>query len=54
MMLTGSNSSGDFLAHASYRVTGNAVAMGETAGKVAAVAAQTNRMPQDVKVTEAG
>ncbi len=31
--------SGDFLAHSSYRVTGNAVAMGETAGAAAARAA---------------
>jgi hypothetical protein len=28
--------SGDFLAHSSYRVTGNAVAMGEAAGRHAA------------------
>ena len=44
--------SGDFLAHSSYRVTGNAVAMGEAAGKVAAVAAATKRLPQEVKVDE--
>ena len=31
--------SGDFLAHASYRVTGNAVALGESAGRLAAAAA---------------
>lgn len=31
--------SGDFFAHASYRVTGNAVAMGEAAGRAAAQAA---------------
>jgi hypothetical protein len=40
--------SGDFLAHSSYRVTGNAVALGEAAGVAAAVAAQSNRLPQDV------
>lgn len=32
--------SGDFLAHSSYRVTGDAVAMGEAAGKAAAAAAR--------------
>jgi len=36
--------------HASYRVTGNAVAMGAVAGKVATVAAKTNRLPKDVKI----
>ena len=42
----------DFLAHASYRVTGNSVAMGEAAGAVAAIAAQTKRAPQDVPWSE--
>jgi len=40
--------SGDFLAHSSYRVTGNAVALGEAAGVAAAVAAKTDRLPQEV------
>jgi len=53
LLMAGRNISGDFLAHASYRVTGNSVALGEAAGKVAAVAAQTNRLPQDVKLAEA-
>ena len=35
LMMAGRCISGDFFAHASYRVTGNAVAMGEAAGKVA-------------------
>jgi hypothetical protein len=52
LMMAGRCISGDFIAHASYRVTGNAVAMGEAAGKVAAVAAKTNRLPQDVKIGE--
>jgi hypothetical protein len=54
LMMAGRCISGDFLAHSSYRVTGNAVAMGEAAGKVAAVAAQTNRLPQAVALSEAG
>jgi hypothetical protein len=48
LMLAGRCISGDFVAHASYRVTGNAVAMGEAAGVVAALAATSNRLPQDV------
>jgi glycine/D-amino acid oxidase-like deaminating enzyme len=52
LMMAGRCISGDFLAHSSYRVTGNAVAMGEAAGRVAAVAAATKRLPQEVKVNE--
>jgi succinate dehydrogenase/fumarate reductase flavoprotein subunit len=40
LWLAGRCISGDFLAHSSYRVTGNAVAMGEAAGKAAAAAAK--------------
>ncbi|MCK5804583.1 MAG: FAD-dependent oxidoreductase [Lentisphaeria bacterium] len=36
LMMAGRCISGDFLAHSSYRVTGNAVAMGEAAGRHAA------------------
>jgi len=36
LMLAGRCISGDFFAHASYRVTGNAVATGEAAGRAAA------------------
>jgi hypothetical protein len=50
LMMAGRCISGDFLAHSSYRVTGNAVAMGEAAGKVAAVAATIQRTPQKVAV----
>ncbi len=48
LLLAGRCISGDFYAHASYRVTGNAVAMGEAAGAAAALAARTNRLPRDV------
>jgi len=44
--------SGDFIAHSSYRVTGNAVPMGETAGVAAALAAQSNRLPADLPWAE--
>jgi len=52
LMLAGRCISGDFFAHASYRVTGNAVAMGEAAGKVAARAAATDRLPHQVPWAE--
>jgi len=48
LMMAGRCISGDFIAHSSYRVTGNAVAMGQAAGVTAALAAQTNRLPKDV------
>lgn len=41
LLMAGRNISGDFLAHSSYRVTGNSVAMGEAAGCLAAVAVET-------------
>ena len=48
LLMAGRCISGDFVAHASYRVTGDAVAMGEAAGAVAALAARSKRMPHDV------
>ena len=48
LMMAGRCISGDFFAHASYRVTGNAVAMGEAAGVCAARAARTGCLPQQV------
>ncbi|MCX5684930.1 MAG: FAD-dependent oxidoreductase [Planctomycetota bacterium] len=53
LMMAGRCISGDFIAHSSYRVTGNAVAMGEAAGKVAATAARSGRLPQAVDLAEA-
>ena len=53
LMMAGRCISGDFIAHASYRVTGNAVAMGEAAGAVASLAAQSKRLPQDIAWSEA-
>ncbi|SFH82521.1 FAD-dependent oxidoreductase [Planctomicrobium piriforme] len=52
LMMAGRCISGDFIAHASYRVTGNAVAMGEAAGVIAALAAASGRLPQDVEWSE--
>ncbi len=48
LLMAGRCISGDFIAHSSYRVTGNAVAMGEAAGVAAAIAARAKRLPQEV------
>ncbi|MCA9056212.1 MAG: FAD-dependent oxidoreductase, partial [Planctomycetaceae bacterium] len=48
LMMAGRCISGDFFAHASYRVTGNAVAMGEAAGATAALAARDSCLPHNV------
>ena len=52
LLMAGRCISGDFFAHASYRVTGNAVAMGEAAGAAAAMAARKGRLPQEVPWAE--
>ncbi len=54
LLLAGRCISGDFIAHSSYRVTGNAVAMGEAAGIAAALAAKTDRLPRDIPCREIG
>jgi hypothetical protein len=48
LMMAGRCISGDFLAHSSYRVTGNAVAMGEASGITAALAAREQIAPHEV------
>jgi hypothetical protein len=48
LLMAGRCISGDFIAHASYRVTGNAVAMGQAAGTLAALSTQLNQMPHQV------
>jgi hypothetical protein len=52
LMMAGRCISGDFIAHASYRVTGNAVAMGEAVGVVASIASKTQRLPHEVPWSE--
>ncbi len=54
LMMAGRCISGDFFAHASYRMTGHAVPMGEAAGRTAALAARSQRMPHEVKYQELG
>ena len=48
LMLAGRCISGDFIAHSSYRVTGNSVAMGEAAGIVSAIAVKEKTLPHEV------
>ena len=50
LMMAGRCISGDFFAHASYRVTGNAVAMGEAAGRIAGKAALKNKLPGEIEL----
>ena len=52
LLMAGRCISGDFYSHASYRVTGNAVALGEAAGKAAAVAALGGRLPHEIDIAE--
>lgn len=52
LMMAGRCISGDFLAHSSYRVTGNAVALGEAAGKASALAVASRRLPHQVAFKE--
>jgi hypothetical protein len=52
LMMAGRCISGDFIAHSSYRVTGNAVGMGEAAGVIAALAATSKRLPHEVSWSE--
>lgn len=48
LMMAGRCISGDFVSHSSYRVTGNAVGMGEAAGVAAALAAKSGKLPHEV------
>ena len=54
LMVAGRCISGDFIAHSSYRVTGNAVAMGEAAGVTASIAVKEKVLPHDVPFERLG
>ncbi|MDF1823451.1 MAG: FAD-dependent oxidoreductase [Verrucomicrobiales bacterium] len=54
LMLAGRCISGSFYAHSNYRVTGNAVAMGEAAGVTCAFAAREGLLPHEVPFAELG
>jgi hypothetical protein len=48
LLMAGRCISGDFIAHSSYRVTGNSVPMGEAAGIAAAASIKKNVMPHEL------
>ena len=52
LLMAGRCISGDFIAHSSYRVTGNSVPMGEAAGTAAALAAARGKCPHEVPWAE--
>ena len=52
LLLGGRCIGGDFYAHASYRVLGNAIPTGEAAGIAAAVATTTGKLPAEVEYAE--
>jgi hypothetical protein len=52
LMTAGRCISGDFVAHSSYRVTGDSVPLGEAAGVTAALAARKGCLPQEVPFAE--
>ncbi|OGV34350.1 MAG: hypothetical protein A2020_04705 [Lentisphaerae bacterium GWF2_45_14] len=52
LMMAGRCISGDFHAHASYRVTGNAAAMGEAVGIAAALSVKNDSLPQNLQWEE--
>jgi hypothetical protein len=52
LMMAGRCISGDFIAHSSYRVTGNAVPMGEAAGRASAESLKRSRMPHELAWSE--
>ena len=52
LLMAGRCISGDFIAHSSYRVTGNAVPMGEAAGLAAAVSLKLGRLPHELSWQE--
>lgn len=52
LLMAGRCISGDFIAHSSYRVTGNSVPMGEAAGLAAAQSIEQNVMPHELNWSE--
>jgi hypothetical protein len=52
LMMAGRCISGDFIAHSSYRVTGNAVPMGEAAARASVTSLKLGKMPHELTATE--
>ncbi|MFA5562490.1 MAG: FAD-dependent oxidoreductase [Eubacteriales bacterium] len=53
LLMAGRCISGDFIAHASYRVTGVAATLGQAAGVTAALSAQSGRLPHETAWADA-
>lgn len=54
LLIAGRCISGDFIAHSSYRVTGPVTTIGQSAGRLAAVSALKNELPQKVEFNQLG
>lgn len=52
LMMAGRCISGDFIAHSSYRVTGNAVPMGEAAGRASVISLRRGRLPHELSAAD--
>ena len=52
LMMAGRCISGDFIAHSSYRVTGNAVPMGEASGRASAISLRLGKLPHELSGAE--
>lgn len=52
LLMAGRCISGDFIAHSSYRVTGNAVPMGEAAARAAVTSLKLNKFPHELTPAE--
>jgi hypothetical protein len=52
LMMAGRCISGDFIAHSSYRVTGNAVPMGEAAGVASVASLKRGKLPHEITWSE--
>jgi hypothetical protein len=48
LMMAGRCISGDFIAHSSYRVTGNAVPMGEAAALASVASLEQGKLPHEI------
>ena len=52
LMMAGRCISGDFIAHSSYRVTGNSVPMGEAAGRASVASLRLGKLPHELSAPE--
>ena len=52
LMMAGRCISGDFIAHSSYRVTGNSVPMGEAAGRASVASLRLGKLPHELSAAD--